>query len=63
VRLGLIIPVLLIMVLPKADTVALAADGAILASHPAWWRIESPMLIMLGCILIFLAVWARRMLR
>jgi hypothetical protein len=51
------------MVLPKAAGVALAADDAILSSHPEWLRIESPMLIMLGCILVFLAFWARRTMR
>jgi hypothetical protein len=51
------------MVLPKATEVSLAADDAILSSHPAWLSIESPMLIMLGCSLIFLAVWARKALR
>ncbi len=62
-RLCLVQLVLLIMVLPKAAGVALAADDAILSSHPEWLRIESPMLIMLGCILVFLAFWARRTMR
>jgi hypothetical protein len=66
VRLGLILPVLLIMVLPGAAQVVRAADDAtslVLSSHPAWLRIESPTLIMLGCTLVFLAAWARRFLR
>ena len=65
-RLVLILPVLLIMVLPRAARVAMAADDAtsmVLPSHPAWLRIESPTLIILGCTLVFLAAWARRFLR
>jgi len=65
VRLVLILPVLLIMVLPKTAEVAMATNDAtsmMLSSHPAWLNIESPTLIMLGCILVFLAVWARRKL-
>ncbi len=64
-RLVLILPVLLIMVLPKAARVAMAADDAvsfILSGHAAGLRIESPKLIMLGCVLVFLAMWARRIL-
>ena len=61
-RLIAMLPVLLIMVLPKAVRVAVAADGFwpdTVSSHPAWLSIESPMLIMLGCLLVFLAIWAR----
>ena len=64
-RLVLFLPVLLIMVLPKAAHVAMAAEDAastVLSSPPAWLSIESPTLIMLGCTLVFLAVWARRLL-
>lgn len=64
-RLVLILPVLLIMVLPRAAQVAMAADDAtamVLSSPPAWLSIESPTLVMLGCILVFLAAWARRLL-
>ena len=60
------LPVLLIMVLPKAVQVAVAADGVwpvTLSSHPAWLSIEPPMLIMLGCILVFLAIWVRKVQR
>jgi hypothetical protein len=63
VRLVLILPVLLIMVLPKTTKVAMAANDAtsiMLSSHPGWLNIESPTLIMLGCFLVFLAVWVRR---
>jgi hypothetical protein len=34
-----------------------------LSSHPAWLSIEPPMLIMLGCILVFLAIWVRKVQR
>ena len=63
-RLALILPVLLIMVLPKTAGVALAADDAVslmMSAHPAWLSIESPQLILLGGLLVFLAVSARRM--
>jgi len=58
-----IFPVLLIMVLPQIIGVATAGDVAwriLLSSHPAWLSIESPMLIMLGCIFMGLAGLARK---
>jgi len=65
VRLAWIIPVLLIMILPQAIGVAMAGDlawAAISSSRPAWLSIESPMLIMLGCILLSLAGLGRKAL-
>jgi len=65
-RLTFLLPVLLIMVLPKTARVAAAADSVwslALNSPPAWLRIESPMLVMLGCILVFLATWMRKVQR
>ena len=65
-RLGLILPVLLIMVLPEAVGVVAAADSArfiVSLSHPAWPSIESPVLVMLGCILMGIAAWARKTLK
>lgn len=61
-----ILPVLLIMVLPEAFGIAMAAENAwpiITASRPAWPSIESPVLVMLGCILVGLAAWVRRTVR
>ena len=61
-----IITALLIMIMPRAAGVALAAEparSALYASHPAWMSIESPVLIMLGCILVGLAGLGRMALR
>ena len=60
-----IFPVLLIMVLPQIFGVAMAGDATwtpLSSSHPAWLSIESPMLIMLGCILMGLAGLVRKAL-
>lgn len=60
-----IFPVLLIMVLPQIIGIATAGDAAgtiLSSSHPAWLSIESPMLIMLGCIFMGLAGLARKAL-
>jgi len=57
--------VLLIMVLPQTVGVALAGDftwAGIWSSRPVWLSIESPMLIMLGCILVGLARMGSRTL-
>ena len=61
-----IITALLIMIMPRAAGVAIAAEPvrcAFYASHPAWMSIESPVLIMLGCILVGLAGLGRMALR
>jgi len=63
VRLAWIIIVLLIMVLPQTIGVAIAGDltwANILSSRPAGLSIGSPMLIMLGCILVWLAGLCRK---
>lgn len=59
------LPVLLIMVLPEAMGIAVAADSAwplVTFRHPAWLSIEWPVLIMLGCISVGLSAWARKFL-
>ena len=61
-----IITALLIMIMPRAAGVAIAADpvrSALYSSHPAWMSIASPVLIMLGCILVGLAGLGRMALR
>jgi len=65
VRLAWIIIVLLIMVLPQAIGVVMAGHftGTIISPNPpAGMSIESPMLVMLGCILVWLAGMCRKKL-
>lgn len=64
-RFAVILIALLLMILPRAMGVAMAADPAwrkLSSSHPAWLSIESPMLIMLGCVLLGLAGLGRKAL-
>jgi len=54
---------ILIMILPPVIDVVMAGEfpGAALSSrHPAWPSIEPPMLVMLGCILVWLAGLCRK---
>jgi type II secretory pathway component PulF len=55
-----IIPVLLIMILPDFADLAAASDPSgtlALSCLPAWMRIDWPMLVLLGCCLVYLAGW------
>ena len=54
---------ILIMILPRAVEIVMADEfgGAVVSvSHPAWSSIESPVLVMLGCILAWLAGLSRK---
>jgi hypothetical protein len=51
------------MILPRAVEAVMADEfGGIIvsSSHPAWSSIESPVLVMLGCILVWLAGMCRK---
>ena len=65
-RFAGIITALLIMILPRSTGMAVAADpvsSVLYASHPALMRIEAPILITLGCVLLALAGLGRVVLR
>ena len=54
---------ILIMILPPVIDVVMAgefAGAAFLSSHPAWSSIEPPVLVMLGCSLVWLAGLCRK---
>ena len=56
---------IVIMILPRAVDIVMADEfgGAVVSySHPAWSSIESPVLVMLGCILVWLAGLCRKKL-
>lgn len=54
---------ILIMISPPFIDVVMAGEFAgpiVSSSHPAWSSIESPVLVMLGCILVWLAGLCRK---
>ena len=54
---------ILIMILPPVIDVVMAdefAGSIVSSSQPAWSSIESPVLVMLGCILVWLAGLCRK---
>ncbi|MBC2733255.1 MAG: hypothetical protein HF981_02750 [Desulfobacteraceae bacterium] len=54
---------IVIMILPRAVEIVMADEfggAGVSSSHPAWSSIESPVLVMLGCILVWLAGLCRK---
>ena len=58
-----IVPVILIMILPEAAGVAVAAETATPATPPssqAFGNLEGPLLILAGIVMVYLAALGRR---